>query len=79
MLNTKKTTTLTGNSVIDGKIAESYTANIDGNNPEDMNIYSSQVEKAVYKESRTQCRQDRAEFEEMAYSMQEEMINEKKA
>lgn len=77
MLTTQKQITLTGNSTIDGEIAENYRAIINNDNPEDMSIYSTQVNKAVYKENRTTCRADRASFEEQAYALQEEMILEK--
>lgn len=74
MLNMKKTVTITGNSTIDGVIAEGYNATIDSNNPADMNITSYQQDKAVYKANRVQCRQDKADFEEAAYALQDEMI-----
>ena len=77
MLTTQKQITLTGNSTIDGEIAENYRAIINNDNPEDMSIYSTQVNKKVYKENRTTCRADRVAFEEQAYALQEEMILEK--
>lgn len=74
MLNMKKSVTLTGESVIDGKQAEGYSATINSENPEDMNLSSWQQDKALYKANRTQCRQDAAEFEDAAYALQDEMI-----
>lgn len=74
MLKTKKSITLTGNSIIDGKTAEGYSATIDSANPQDMNISSWQQDKALYKEHRAQCRADKAEFEDLAYVCQDEMI-----
>lgn len=79
MLTMKKSITLTGNSTIDGVIAEGYQAVIDSNNPEDMNISSWQADKAVYKANRTQCRADAAAFEDAAYELQDELIAEKAA
>ena len=74
MLKTKKNITLTGSSVIDGKVAEGYSAIIDSTNPQDRNISSWQQDKALYKENRAQCRMDETEFEELAYACQDEMI-----
>lgn len=74
MLKTKKNITLTGSSVIDGKVAEGYSAIIDSTNPQDINISSWQQDKGLYKENRAQCRADKAEFEDLAYVCQDEMI-----
>ena len=74
MLKTKKSITLTGNSVIDGKVAEGYSATIDSANPQDMNISSWQQDKPLCKANRAQCRADKAEFEDLAYACQDEMI-----
>lgn len=79
MLNMKKSITLTGASMIDGAQAEGYTATIDDNNPEDMTLSSYKVDKNLYKANRTQCRQDAAEFEDAAYALQDELIDEKAA
>ena len=79
MLTTKKKVTITGNSIIDGILAEGYQADINSDNPEDITISSWQQDKAVYKANRVQCRQDAAEFEDMAYALQDEMIAEKAA
>lgn len=79
MLTTKKSITITGNSTIDGAVAESYQAVIDSGNPADMNISSWQQDKALYKANRAQCRKDAADFEDMAYELQDEMIAEKVA
>lgn len=74
MLNMKKTTTISGNSTINGVIAEGYNAVINSENPADMTITSYQQDKAVYKANRIQCRADKAEFEDAAYALQDEMI-----
>ena len=60
--------------MIDGKVAEGYSATIDSTNPQDMNISSWQQDKGLYKENRAECRQDKAEFEDLAYACQDEMI-----
>lgn len=79
MLNYKKNITVTGGSYIDGVQAEGYSATISSENPEDITLSSWQTDKALYKENRTQCRKDAAEFEDMAYALQDEMIAEKQA
>lgn len=79
MLNMKKSVTITGQSIVDGVVAEGYQAVIDSENPSDMNITSWQQDKAVYKANRSQCRADAAEFEDAAYAIQDEMIAEKTA
>ena len=73
---TRKTTTITASSVIDGKDAEGYSAVINSDNPEDMTISSWQTDKALYKKNRVQCRKDQAEFEDLAYTLQDQMISE---
>ena len=79
MLTTTKKIELTGYSVIDGVNAEFYRATIDSNNPDNIDFGSSQIDKALCKANRVQCRADEAEFEDMAYAIQDEMIAEMEA
>ena len=79
MLNYKKSVTLTGGSYIDGAQAEGYSATISSDNPEDITLSSWQTDKALYKANRSQCRDDAAEFEDVAYALQDEMIAEKQS
>ncbi len=82
--NMKKNITLTASSIVTittgdttkDVVAESYSATINSDNPNDINISSWQENKAVYKANRTQCRQDSAEFEDAAYAIQDELIAE---
>lgn len=76
-LTTKKEITLTGESRIDDVVAEVYRAVINSENPDDMTLTAVQRDKALYKANRTVCRADNAEFEEMAYAVQDEMIAQK--
>lgn len=84
LANFKKNITITGQSIIEVTengttkqvVAQGYTATINSDNPENMNISSYQQDKAVYKANRTQCRQDEAEFEDAVYAIQDEMIAE---
>ena len=73
-LTTKKEITLTGESKIDDVVAEVYRAVINSENPEDMTLTAVQRDKALYKANRRQCRADNAEFEELAYTLQDEML-----
>lgn len=74
MLEVNREITLIGSSKIGDEIAENYRATIMSGNPEDMTFSSFQIDKALYKENRTTCREDRAAFEEKAYALQDEMI-----
>ena len=84
LANFRKSATITGQSVVEkmteGKTsqvaAEGYSATIDSDNPADMSISSWQIDKAAYKESRVQCRKDKAAFEEAVYTIQDQMIAE---
>ena len=79
MLEIKKNITITGESMVDGKQAEGYSATINSDNPEDITFSSWQTDKDLYKANRTQCRKDKADFEDTAYLVQDEMIAEKAA
>ena len=74
MLKTNKTVTLNGSSLIDGAAVEGYTASIDSENPENMNISSWINDQKTYKEHRADCRADKAAFEDAAFALQDEMI-----
>lgn len=65
---------LSGESRIGDVTAESYQATIDSNNPENMGISRWAQDPKIYKENRVQCRKDSAEFEELAYTLQEELM-----
>lgn len=73
-LITTKTITLNGESRIGDIIAESYQATFDSSMPENMGITKWQQDAQVYKANRVRCREDYAEFEELAYALQDELI-----
>lgn len=75
-LTAKKEITLTGESKIDGVVAEVYRAVINSENPDDMTLTAVQMDKALYKANRTTCRADNAEFEDMAYTLQDTLLAE---
>lgn len=77
MLSVKKNITLTGECIIDGVKAEGYTAVINSENPLDMTLSNYQQNKELCKANRAICRADRAEFEDLAYAIQDEMLTEK--
>lgn len=83
--NVTQSITITGESVIDVTegnavkhvTTETYTCRISSDNPEDIRISRSTLgaeSKRVYKEHREECREDYAAFEDMVYSIQDEML-----
>lgn len=75
-LTSEKTIKLISRSMIDGVVVESYTAEINSSNPEDIRFGNVIVDKALYKTHRTECRKDEAEHEDAAYALQDQMIAE---
>ena len=73
-LTVTKKVTLAGSSIIEGIVAENYQAEINSDDPNDMTIQKWQGDKEKYKEHRTDCRKDAADFEDRAYTLQDEMI-----
>ena len=57
------------------KQLETYNASVSETNPESMYINQSTVNHEMRKANRAQCRKDRDEFEELAYSIQDEIIS----
>lgn len=74
MLSIKKSINITGQSLVNNKVIESYTARIEESNPQNIYITQNQLDQELYKENRVQCRKDREEFEEFAYQLQESMM-----
>lgn len=74
MLKITTTITMSGNSMVNDVSVQGYQATIDSGHPENMNIQNWINNQSLYKENRTQCRKDAAEFEEIAYAKQDEMI-----
>lgn len=80
-----KSVTITAESIIEVTegntvkqvTTETYTGRIISDNPEDIRISRSTLgaeSKKVYKEHREECREDYAAFEDMVYSIQDEML-----
>lgn len=76
MLKVKNRITLEGESVVDGLAIARYRAEIDSDNPNNMIITASQMDKIGYKTNREEARKDQAEFEDIAYVKQDEMLEE---
>ena len=68
-LTTSRSISLSGQSIINGITVETYNVSVSETNPESM--YNHEIRKA----NRAQCRKDRDEFEELAYSIQDEIIS----
>lgn len=74
MLETRRTITVTGRSMIDNVEACGFQATIESANPSDMNFNSWQSNRELYKANRTECRADKAEFEDRCYLLQDELL-----
>lgn len=73
-LEIKEKITVSGKSMIDGVEVCGYQALIDSSNPADIAFTDWQVNKEMYKANRAECRMDQAEFEDYAYTIQDEML-----
>lgn len=74
MLRIRKNVTLNGESIFEEKQAAGFSAVINSENPEDMTINQWQANKSLYKEKRVDVNADFAEFQNAAYTLQDEMI-----
>lgn len=74
MLKINKKVTIEGETTIEDKKAMIYKAVIDSEDPENMSITAWKSDKDLYKQHRVEIRKDEAEFEEYAFSVQDEMI-----
>lgn len=85
--NVKKSVIMNGQSVIETTeggvtkevLVETYTATVDENDLNNITFGRTQMNKALYKANRVQCRADEAEFEETVYAEQERLIAERDA
>lgn len=74
MLKTTKKITINGKSIIDNIEVCGYQAQIDESYPTNMSLSDWQINKELYKANRVECRADLAEFEDYAYTIQDELI-----
>lgn len=76
MLKTIKKVTIEGTSVIDDVIVSKFVAAINSEDPSQMTLSSVQINKTAYKANREAVRKDEAEFEDYAFSVQDNMLAE---
>ena len=81
LTETAKKVTITATSVVEIEekktVLENYTATVDSANPENLSInkfFPTAESKDLYKDHRTECREDYAAFQEKAYALQDEMF-----
>ena len=79
MLKTNKKITINGKSMVNDAEVAGFQAQIDSSNPENMTLNNWQTNAQLYKENRAICRADQAEFEDYAYTVQDQLIAEKTA
>lgn len=81
LTETAKKVTITATSVVEIEekkvVLENYTATVDSGNPENLSMnkfFPTAESKDLYKDHRTECREDYAVFQEKAYALQDEMF-----
>ena len=81
LTETTKKVTITATSVVEIEekkvVLENYTATVDSGNPETLSMnkfFPTEESKDLYKDHRTECREDYAAFQEKAYALQDEMF-----
>ena len=81
LTETAKKVTITATSVVEIEkkkvVLENYTATVDSENPENLSMnkfFPTAESKELYKDHRTECREDYAAFQEKAYALQDEMF-----
>lgn len=74
MLKKVERITLTGESMIEGVCVAGMQATIDSDNPEEISFSHWQNDQKLYKANRVTVRADIAEFEDYAYSRQDELL-----
>lgn len=81
LTETTKKVTITATSVVEIEkkkvVLENYTATVDSENPENLSMnkfFPTAESKELYKDHRTECREDYAAFQEKAYALQDEMF-----
>lgn len=75
-VNIKKTVSINANVMVDGVLAKGYSASIDTDNPNDINISEYISNKELYKSNRNQINIEVAKIEDKAYAEQDAMIKE---
>ena len=76
-LTYKDSITRTGYTIIEDEQVMVHTCSIDSDDPRKMTVSSSKMNQELYKANRAICRADMAEFEDLAYELQEKYIAQK--
>lgn len=76
-LTYKDSITRTGYTTIEGKQVMVHSCSIDSDDPSKMTVSSSKLDQELYKANRAICRADIAEFEDLAYELQEKYVAQK--
>lgn len=63
-----------GYTTINGEKVVQHNCMISSENPQEMRVTMVKLNPTLYKENRSICRSDFAEFEDAAYALQEELI-----
>ena len=74
MLTISKKVSITGTTSIDGVNVCTYTANINSENPKNLTFGRVIINQDHYKANHETCIAEQVEFENFAYSIQDEMI-----
>lgn len=76
MLIATKSSTLRGDSVIEGIKVMSFTAEISSQELGNSTTRATILNQEMYAKNRVQCRQDQAEFQERVYLIEDKFIEE---
>lgn len=73
-LTVNKSTSLQGQSIIDGTVVVYLSANISGENAGNSSVSQSIQNQELYAANRVQCRQDITEFQDVVYATEDEFL-----
>ena len=74
-MDIKKSITLTADTKIDGNVVMRHTATINSENPEDITISHPVLRKPEYRDNRTVVMSDYMAFEDAAFQIQQELVD----
>lgn len=73
-MDIKKSITLTADTKVNGNVVMRHTATINSENPEDITISHPVLRKPEYRDNRTTVMSDYMAFEDAAFQIQQELI-----
>ena len=74
LMNKTETRSINAYGYVGEKQVCIFSATIDSQSPENMDVTRSIIDRAAYKENRTQMMKDQTAFEDAVYALQDEMI-----